>query len=415
MTIRSAPVRRRLGLVPLVITAFLLSSCRFGGVNEMVLPGGIGTGDHALHVTAQLPDVGTLTTNAQVKVGDIAVGTVTSVKVVNWHAEVGLSIQPDVELPANAVARVGVNTLLGAAYVELAPPARPAGRLADGADIPLARGHAYASTEQVLSAASVALNGGGLEQVSTITRELNNALGGHDHAVPDLLPRMNSFVATVNDQRGQVLRTVQDMNTLAQRLDRSHEVIDGALDELGPAVDALARNRPDLVRALQALTRLGDVASPLVDRVRADLVANLTDLEPTLRALRMAGPALVRGLGFAVTFPFAPETVQNACRGSYCNLDLTLDLTNGALVNGFTTPSGGVGIPGLPGLDVGGILAALLGVTSTGGLLGPLAGLTSSPGDGTAAPGSDQNPQPDPIPGDTSGLGTVLGGLVGGL
>lgn len=381
--------------------ALLLSSCSFGGINQTVLPGAVGTGSDALHLTVELPDVGTLTPNAQVKVGDIAVGTVTSIKAVDWHAEATLSLQPGSRVPANALAKVGVNTLLGAAYVELDPPAHPEGAIADGATIPLARSHAYPSTEEVLSAASVALNGGGLEQVSTITRELNKVLGGNDHAVADLLPRMSSFVTTLNGQRTQILGAIRDMNTLAQRFDGSHRVIDHALDALGPALRTLSRNRPSLTRALQALTRLSNVAVPLVDRVRGNLVADLQDVEPALRALQQAGPSVVRALGFAITFPFAPETVQNACRGDYCNLDLTLDLTNSALLNGYTTPSGGIGVPGLPGLDLTSLLGALTGHTSLLGSAGT--GATAGSGGAGHATGTT-----------TGGLGGLLANLLGG-
>jgi phospholipid/cholesterol/gamma-HCH transport system substrate-binding protein len=401
-------MRRQHSYVATVVLAcaLLVSGCSFGGINQMVLPGGKGTGSGALHVTVDLPDVGTLTPNAQVKVGDIAVGTVTAIRAVDWHAQADLSLEPDVTLPANALARVGVNTLLGAAYVELDPPANPQGRLADGARIPLARGHAYPSTEEVLSAASVALNGGGLEQVSTITRELNKVLGGNDHAVADLLPRLNSFIGTLNGQRSQILGAIHDLNTLAARFDGSHRVINDALDQLGPAVETLSRDRPDLTKALGALSRLSGIATPLVDRVRGDLIADLKDIQPALVALNRAGPAVVRGLGFAVTFPFAPETVQNVCRGDYCNLDATFDLTNSTLFNGFTTPSGGIGVPGLPGLDIGAILNALTG-GKAGSLLSPLLKGTSAtsttPGSSTTTAGSTP-----------TSLTSLLSGLLGG-
>lgn len=391
---RSVPLRR-LGLVCLV-ALLLLSGCRFDGIDSLSLPGGKGTGEDALEVTVELPDVGTLTPNAQVKVDDVAVGTVTRIKAEKWHAVAELSLEPDVRLPANALAKVGINTLLGAAFVELVAPARAQGRLEDGAVITLDRGHAYPSTEQVLSAASLALNGGGLEQLSTITAELNKVLGGNDRAVADLLPRLDSFVGTLDGQRGEILGAVRDVARLSQRFARDRGVITDALDEIGPALEVLARNRPDLTKALTALTRLSGVATPLVKRVKDDLLGDLRDVVPVLRAVSAAGDKAVSALGFAVTFPFAPETVQNACKGDYCNLMLTVDLTNAALLNGFIRPDGSIGVPGLPGLpDLGTLLGGTLdGVT---GLLNGLKGT------GTAGAGPR---------GDT--LGELLGGVLGG-
>lgn len=324
-----------------------MTGCGFDGVQEMSLPGGTG-GD--VTITAELPDVGTLTTNAEVKVGDVTVGTVTGLVAEDWHAVATLEIGSDVELPANALARVGVNSLLGSTFVELAPPASPVGRLSDGDVIELARGSAYPATEQVLASASVVLNGSGLEQLSTITAELNKAVNGNNQALGDLLPRIDSFIGVLDAQRGDILNAIDDMDRLAARFARSRGTLTSALDQLGPALRALSKERPNLTAALQSLRRLGDVATPLVTRAKGDLVANLRDIVPALQALSRAGDSVTRALGFAVTFPFAPETVANACRSDYCNLFLTLDLTTEALVNGFVTPEGAPAIPGLPGV-----------------------------------------------------------------
>lgn len=402
---------RRLALAHVLALLVLVTGCRFDGIDSMVLPGGKGTGEDALKLTVELPDVGTLTTNAEVKVDDIVVGTVTAVRVEKWHAVAELSLEPDVVLPANALAKVGINTLLGAAFVELLTPAKPTGSLRSGDRIPLDRGRAYPSTEQVLSAASLALNGGGLEQIATITTELNKVLGGNDRAVADLLPRLESFVGALDSQRGEILGAVRDMSRLAKRFAKNRDVITDALDEVGPALEVLARNRADLTKALTALTRLSDVATPLVTRVKDDLLADLKDLVPVLRAVTAAGDSAVSALGFAVTFPFAPETVQNACRGSYCNLTLMLDLTNAAILNGFIRPDGSIGIPGLPGLpDLGTLLGGTLD-----GLTGLLNGLTGGVGAKGPATGVDKGSGGDPTPGSSPDIGGTLEELLGGI
>lgn len=380
-----------------------LTGCRFDGIGDMALPGGAGTGDDAIEVVVELPDVGTLTTNAEVKVGDIAVGTVRDIEAVEWHAEAVLSLEPDVELPSNAVASVGTNTLLGASYVELAAPDRPRGELVDGARIPLARGSAYPSTEQVLSAASVTLNGGGLEQISTITTELNRVLGGNDGAVADLLPRLDAFLGALDEQRGDIIATVRDLASVSEKYAGQRQVITRALDEIAPAVQVLSDARPDLTRALQALDGLADVVVPLVRDVRDDLVADLENLQPVLDGILQAGDATVSALGFAVTFPFAPETVTNACRGSYCNLGLVLDLTDSALANGFVTPDGSVGVPGFPGLDVDALLDSLGLGDTVDGVTGLVNGLRTGEG-----PTSGDGPATtSPVP----SLVALLGGL----
>ena len=119
-----------------------------------------------------------------------------------------------------------------------------------------------------------------------------------------------------------------------------------------------------------------------------------------------------------MTFPFAPETVTNACRGDYCNLDLVLDLTNGALIHGFTTKDGVPTVPGLPGLPAVSDLLDMLGLAPvTKPLLGGLSTLLGVPsgssGGGTSG-GSVASPSGG-TPGATSNpLTNLLGGLLGG-
>jgi phospholipid/cholesterol/gamma-HCH transport system substrate-binding protein len=402
-------------LVPVLLLGGLLSGCSFGGVQSLTLPGGTGTGGDATTIVVELPDIGTLTNNAEVKVGDVAVGTVTGLSVADWHAEAEISLEPDVELPANALAKVGVNSLLGSSYVELsAPPTGAQGRLESGDRIPLDRSRAYPATEQVLASASVVLNGGGLEQLSTITKELGNALSGNDLAIRDLLPRVDSFVGALNSQRSDIIAAIQDVDRLSQRFADRRGTITRALDELGPALTALSEERPQLTKALAELRALGDVATPVLSAARADLTANLSDLVPALRALSRAGDSLARGLGYAVTFPFPTDTVDEAVVSDYHNLFLTVDLTADAFVDGFLTPEGQLGLPGLPGLDKGllqllpglgdlPLLGSLLETGGSGGTGG--AGATGSPGTtGTR----------DSAAGATGG-GSVIDDLLGGV
>ncbi|GAB3075010.1 MCE family protein [Nocardioides zeae] len=415
--------RRTTGAALVGTGLLLLAGCRFDGIQAQSLPGTIGTGDDAIVVTVELPDVGTLTTNAQVRVGDVAVGTVTDLQVEDWHAVATLSLEPDVRVRADTTAAVGINSLLGSSYVELvAAPAPGTGGaagggsgdvplLADGDRVPLERGSAYPSTESVLSSASTVLNGGGLAQVATITSELNKAVNGNDLAVADLLPRVDSFVAELDAQRGTIVEAITALDTLSQRFAENRPTIARALEEIGPLLATLSEERPQVVEALTALGELQDVATPLVAATQEDLVGNLSDLAPTLASLAQAGDSLVGALGFAVTFPFAPETVTNACRGDYCNLDLTVDLTTDALADGLVTPGGELALPGIPGSSLlpalpqlGTLLDGVLGGSPPGGAASGLPGLPGSNGLGAS-------PALPPVGADLGGI-TDLVGLV---
>ena len=74
-----------------------------------------------------------------------------------------LTVNGDVDLPANAVAKIQQSSLLGEKFVELAAPGneKPEGKLRDHPRIPLARTNRNVEVEELLGALSLVLNGGG--------------------------------------------------------------------------------------------------------------------------------------------------------------------------------------------------------------------------------------------------------------
>jgi phospholipid/cholesterol/gamma-HCH transport system substrate-binding protein len=407
-------MRARIALVAMALLA--VGGCGFNGVQNLHLPGGVGDGSDGIKLTVDLPDAGGLVANNQVKVGDVAVGTIDSLTTTGWHAVAKISIEPSMKLPANSVARVGTDSLLGSSYLEIDPPAANAqGRLVSGMTIPLSRSRAYPSTEAVLSAASVVLNGGGVEQIGTITRELNAAFNGNGQALQHLLPRVNSFITTLNQQKTQIYAAIDSLDQLSKKFADNRAVFTTALNSITPALATLNRERVHLTQALESVSNLGSIATPLVSNTRDEIVSTLRNAVPILQQINRAGDSLVKGLGFAVTFPFAPETVLHACHGDYCNLNLVLDLTNQALVNGFTTSSGQLMIPGLPGIpslsQLGNLLGSL-GTNPLGGLLNLTGGLLSSKPKSTTSTGSGSSGSTTRQP---TKVGSLLGNLLGGL
>ena len=107
-----------------------------------------------------------------------------------------MRINGDVDLPANATAKIGQTSLLGSLHVELAPPTGvpPQGKLHNGSLIPLSHGGAYPTTEQTLAAVSMLLNGGGLGQLQDITEALSTAFRGREQDLRSLIGQLDKFI-----------------------------------------------------------------------------------------------------------------------------------------------------------------------------------------------------------------------------
>jgi phospholipid/cholesterol/gamma-HCH transport system substrate-binding protein len=349
-----------------VASAMLLTGCGFNGMHDLPLPGGADVGDSPYRVVVHFPDVLDLVQQAHVKVNDVAVGRVEDIAVADdgWSAEVTLLVNRNVRLPENSTARLVQSTLLGEKFVELVPPDRkPRGSLGDGDAIPLSATERYPEVEEVLGALSLLLNGGGVEQLRTIAREVNDALAGNETEIRQLLRNANHLVGTLDKQRGTIVTAIDALNRLARKLRKQSGTIDTTLTHLGPGVETLTQQRRQLTRMLTSLDKLSAVATNTIVRSRKDILADLKALDPTLRKLAQAGDDIPRTLEVLLTFPFTDDAL-GVIRGDYTNIDVRLDLNLDSVLGNFLGSSqppmqppdavsppadGGTGsLPGLP-------------------------------------------------------------------
>ncbi|QIY95560.1 MCE family protein [Streptomyces sp. S1D4-11] len=344
------------------VGSLLLTGCEFNGWYDVQLPGGAAADGHAYHVTVEFRDVLDLVPQSAVKVNDVTVGAVEKVQLDGWHARVRLRVADSVKLPANAVAELRQTSMLGEKYVALSAPTgtAPVGRLGDGDRIPLSRSGRNPEIEEVLSALSALLNGGGVAQLKTITVELNKALDGRENRVRSLLKELNTFIGGLDDQRKDIVHALEAVDRLAGRLGKEKKTIAQAVDTMPPALKVLADQRRDLTRMLTALSKLGKTGTKVVNASHDDTVANLKQLRPILQQLNKAGDDLPNSLELLTTYPF-PRNVVDAIKGDYVNLDITADLNLSDLYGNLTDGNSGRGkgdsqkpgtpdVPDLPGL-----------------------------------------------------------------
>ncbi|WP_328437791.1 MCE family protein [Streptomyces sp. NBC_00444] len=338
-------MRRKAGtLAWAAIGSLLLSGCEFNGWYDVELPGGAASDGRAYRVTVEFRDVLDLVPQSAVKVDNVTVGAVEKVELDGWHARVRLRVADSVKLPANAVAELRQTSMLGEKYVALsAPPGSdPVGRLRDGDRVPLSRSGRNPETEEVLSALSALLNGGGVAQLKTITVELNKALAGRENRVRSLLKELNTFLGGLDDQREDIIRALEAVDRLAGRLGKEKKTIAQAVDTMPPALKVLADQRRDLTRMLTALSKLGTTGTKVVKASRDDTVANLKQLRPILEQLNKAGADLPNSLELLTTYPF-PRNAVDAIKGDYVNLAITADLDLASIYGNLTEKPGDEG------------------------------------------------------------------------
>ncbi|MFF4078093.1 MCE family protein [Streptomyces sp. NPDC001777] len=300
----------------------------FTGLDQVPLPGGADLGDHPYEVTAEFADVLSLAPQASVKVNDVAVGRVTKVSLGSgsWNAKVTMRVNGKVELPANAYAHLEQSSLLGEKYIQLAAPARGTerGRLADGDRIPLSRTNRNPEVEEVFGALSMLLNGGGVNQLKTITTELNKALAGREPQVRSMLGRVDTLVTNLDAHKEDITDALDGVNRLSATLATRKRDVGTVLTELSPGMKVLEKQRGSLLTMLRSLDTLSTVAVDTIDKSKADMIADLKAIAPTLKALADSGKDLPDSLQVLFTYPFTDEVLRGV-KGDYLNvyLDVT--------------------------------------------------------------------------------------------
>jgi phospholipid/cholesterol/gamma-HCH transport system substrate-binding protein len=344
----SAPLRSVRAVIAVLATALVLTGCSFD-VYKLPLPGSFDVGSHPITVTAEFRDVLDLVPDSTVKVNDVTVGKITDVSLQGYHAAVTMQLRNDTELPDNAVATIQQTSLLGEKFVELAAPTDPSSNpLSTGDVIPIAHTGQNPEVEQVLGALSLLLNGGGVGQLQTITRELNQTLHGREGDARSVLHQIRDFSGQLDRHKQDIVHALDALDRLSTSLNHQRDTIDATLDELPGALHSINTQRHDLVRMLKSLAHLSGVGTRVINLSKDATIETLRQLDPVLSQLQASGSNFVNAFQVALTYPFVddlvgrdPQVARNLQMGDYTNLDIKFEIS--------LDQSGSVPIPsGLP-------------------------------------------------------------------
>lgn len=337
----------------------------FTGIDQVPLPGGADLGDRPYEITAEFGDVLSLAPQSSVKVNDVAVGRVTRISLTpgSWTAKVTMRVNGRIELPENAYAHLEQSSLLGEKFIQLSPPAAGTARgtLADGGRIPLSRTNRNPEVEEVFGALSMLLNGGGVNQLKTITTELNKALAGQEPQIRSMLGRVDTLVTNLDDHKEDITQALDGVNRLAATLATRKQDVGTVLTGLSPGMKVLEKQRGSLLTMLRSLDTLSTVAVDTINKSKADMIADLKAIAPTLKALADSGQDLPDSLQVLFTYPFTDEVLRGV-KGDYLNVYLDVTAMPGTRIVPALTPDAPVppqpkpGTSGTPGTPSGAAL-----------------------------------------------------------
>lgn len=282
-------IRWKLVAIAVGVTA-LVCGC---GPGLQSFPIGRSVAGGSYPVTVVFTDAEGLPVGGHVELHDVTVGRVESLSTHDFRAYVNLRISDSVRLPAGTTARLALTTPLGEEYVELTAPHSPTtATIASGSTIPASATSRAPDVEDLLSAFSAVLNGGGIDQIHTIIAQLDQALRGRSAAGRALIHNVNTVLAQLAGHTHDIDSTLSSLSALSGRLAAQRNLIVRALTQLRPGIQALSGDTAGFTRLLTHLARLGRTATSVLNEVQATLIADLKGLSPTLDTLVELSPGL---------------------------------------------------------------------------------------------------------------------------
>jgi phospholipid/cholesterol/gamma-HCH transport system substrate-binding protein len=283
-------------VVTLVVTTALASSI-----------GNIPLFSDHYEVTAEFNDATGLLKGDVVKAAGVTVGRVTGIEFVNGLAEVTLSIDSEVELPADLSAAVRYRNLIGQRMVVLEESPEPTDGLTEDGDlIPLARTEPAFDLTVLFNSLRPLIRSTNPRDINIVTTELLAAMEGRGAEIESLIGNVATITHAIGSRNDELEVLLENVNTIAVDLAGRDEQLTRTLGNIESFLTSISEGRQDLAVAIDTLdvaaTRLGRVVEENDGNIRAEvddlaiLLDAVNDKRKDLRKAVQRLPEVLRGV-----------------------------------------------------------------------------------------------------------------------
>lgn len=293
-------VRRVAAALAAAVLVPLLSGCQVGG--------GPGT----VTATAVFSDVGGLVAGAPVQMADVPVGQVSSITLDGSRALVTMVLNRSAAVPANVTAKLERTTILGQRFIELAPPARPAGPIVAGARI--TRTSVVPTVEQLVQAGAQVFGSISTTQMAQIVAAGGQGFGGEEASLRQFLNDLSSVTSGYASRTGQITTVVNGLDQLSSSLAPSAGADAQALGTLSSTTAVLAQQSGRFERLLTALNRVSTQGASLLSTYYPQIVDQLQALNAVSGQLAANQKSLA---GLLQYLPVHNKVLASAARNDY--------------------------------------------------------------------------------------------------
>ncbi|GAA2809688.1 MCE family protein [Saccharopolyspora taberi] len=259
-----------------------------------------------------------------VRILGVAVGTVDKVTPNGETVRVDMSLQRDVDVPADAGAVLVSPSVVSDRYVQLAPVYRGGPTMDDGAVIPRDKTATPVELDEVyrsLNELTTALGPQGANADGALTDLLNTGaanLDGNGQALADSIKHLGELGTTLSGNSDEFFGTVDNLQRFTSMLAANDDQVRRFNTQMEQVSSFLAEERGDLGASMAELAvALGKVEAFVRDN-REGLKTNVDQLNSVAQVLVQQKAALSESLNNA---PLALGNLNNAYNGASGTLD----------------------------------------------------------------------------------------------
>ncbi|WP_327099476.1 MlaD family protein [Nocardia vinacea] len=218
-----------------------------------------GIGGDSYSLTATFANALNLPAKAKVRLNGADIGEVQSMQAANYTAVVVMRIKSDVRLPAGTTAELRSATPMGDVFVALTPPAEPdpaAPDLGDGARIPLKSTSAAATIEEVLTRAALFVNGGAIENFTSLANSLGAAVGGRGDRLAEMIEQTRELVKNLSARSDRIREILAATGDLSATIATQRADVSDVLAAAGPALQVIGDNTRGIIDLVGQVNRI---------------------------------------------------------------------------------------------------------------------------------------------------------------
>jgi len=245
--------------------------------------------DEVRTVTAHFPRAVSVYEGSEVRILGVKVGRVTAVVPEGNSVRVEMEYDAGEKIPADAKAAVITPTLVADRFVQLTPAYTGGPVMEDNGDIPLPDSGVPVELDRIYSSLrdlSEALGPNGVNRDGTLDHLLragSRNLEGEGRLGNQMIRDLSAAAATFGRGSGDLFGTVTELAKFTQVLGDNDRLVRAFIRDLAGVSSALADERVELERALDAVSRSVGVVEGFVRNNRTALV---TDLEKLTRVMK---------------------------------------------------------------------------------------------------------------------------------